>query len=400
MVAQSAPKLTHVCIQLWSPTRTRDNTKLCCPAYPCPDFLGEIDPKWSVNTSDDGDSLTKGNLEVLEIRGQNPLCTDCLSEWHRHTHFQKLQRLEICLDPESLLLMGQIAQAGFFQLLQDLYLEIHSPEQDNVDKNLCSLLAALRPLMSLSLNPISHPDVWRAILQLHGRTLKRLFTRSRLSNKQILNMPRFCTSLEQFQFDLQRSGGDRHEVNVYRALGAMPRLERLTLHLVGWLHYPDPSREYDDSVTELRTDEEKFHSMRLAVINSAVDADLARAIYTVISDTQATVNHSPRRSFSRLNLYYRSKAYIREQMTKDSFLPIAQVLQRNWVCKRDMRDTHADEVYISEILGAVRNYNSDVLNRPLANLKDGRLYERVWKDLWPEATGHWADSWHSLPLAR
>ena len=66
---------------------------------------------------------------------------------YRHSHFQDLQQLNIYLESGSLQLMVQLAQAGSFQSIRDLTLDIHPPVTDNVNLDLCSLFAALNPLV-------------------------------------------------------------------------------------------------------------------------------------------------------------------------------------------------------------------------------------------------------------
>lgn len=400
MVAQSAPNLTSVHLNWSHSTLFGPNLKFCCAPYPPPGFSVKIGPKRKVTSSGHDDSITKGHLKVLDIQGSKPLCTACFSQWHRHTHFQDLQRMNICLEPGSLQLMVQLAQADSFHSLRDLSLEVHSLDHDNMNSDLCSLFAALYPLAFLMLKEISDLDVWRTVLQRHGGTLRRLITRTSLSREYIEIMPQYCSSLERLEFELHRSGGDRYEVDCYKALGMLPRLESLILHLDCWVWDPNPPITVQTR-HGIYTDEERLHFIRLATINSAVDADLARSIFKLISDTQATVSDAPRRPFSRLRLRVSPALRIGEELAHD-FSKIGVALGRSWVCTRDARDTHEDDFHIHETNKSMRKRKdcSYLLDEPLADSAIGHLYERIWKEFWPEETGYWVDSWRSFPLAR
>jgi hypothetical protein len=145
----------------------------------------------------------------------------------------------------------------------------------------------------------------------------------------------------------------------------------------------------------------------MAFINSAVDANLARSIFCVISEAQKSVYTASSIPFARLELRINRTDRVGEEELDKNFDLVTLAMGRSWICNRDPRDTHREVTNVYETCESVRSREMQKINldMPWENFWEqfqlGRLYSKAWGELWPESAslGNWFDNWHSFPLA-
>jgi hypothetical protein len=285
-----------------------------------------------------------------------------------------------------------MAEAGVFKCLRILSLFNLGPQDMSV-----KLLSALRPLQSLSIRgqistrgQISETLV-SSILDRHGTSLKRLSLPSWFVDGYINDLCKACPNLRGLQLSLRRTHGDEQEVSSYQALGSFPRLERLTLLLDG--EDLNILEAYDEEGEK----ELQAQRMRSALINSAIDANLARSIFLAILAANRAVRPEIIPSFQYLNLrcFCGDTGYFQE---------LQQWIGRSWVCERERADIHSEEVIVQESRVRSRmmlmRFMMWGVEEDFKWHRDGKLYKPAWEAVWPEAKGktNWTEEWHSFPL--
>jgi hypothetical protein len=207
--------------------------------------------------------------------------------------------------------------------------------------------------------------------------------------------------------------GDAKEVRMYRALGSLPRLQTLSLALdcedvslnlqaVGFdptpIHpsFDDFDKEYSEThVAEragYRRKPRKGH-IRLAILNAAVDEDLARSIFDTISN--AKPNEDRTLPFERLELAPFRGIYTAEAGA------IIDVVAQWWLVERNQRTDRRDQILVTK-----KRYSEDLTEQeqeqlgPLGGL-DPEI-EPIFRKIWPgnpDGAGNWRLDWRSLPLS-
>ncbi|OGM41977.1 NCS1 allantoate transporter [Aspergillus bombycis] len=193
-------------------------------------------------TDEDGTSLSPASLKLLRIIDQVPLTARTLLEWGRHTRFSELETLELCslAEPKALMVWSQQLQ---FPKLKVLYLQVKAHaflEEDTPTTEFYEaathFIKSLPPLKELyfegwhsqvSVDPLGHH---------HGCCLRRLDLAGPqawqcLTERDILQLGEHCPLLESLDLMIPRSQGDATEVALYKAIGTLPHLKYLHLHL-------------------------------------------------------------------------------------------------------------------------------------------------------------------------
>ncbi|KAF1958311.1 hypothetical protein CC80DRAFT_28391 [Byssothecium circinans] len=388
MIAGAAPNLIDVCMtSLFSDGPERS----CCLPQASTGFPGIVQNRPQAYSD------SKGHLKSLELFRTEAICPDCLRKWSDRTHLEELERLYINVDFDTLEALAQMARNGEFKALQRLCLQVGWFGEGDGHEPLKLLLTALNPLVDLQVRSAHSGlgnNILQAILQCHGSSLKRLFIPYFTpSHDQIAELARSCPSLQQLEFGVQRTGGDYAEFHTYRLLGRIPRLQDVWMRM----NCGAPSNTVY-SHTEIYNDDERLHFIRLAFINSAVDANLARDIFHIIAESQSSVGSSTDVTLNCLEIRTVRAGSIGAEMVYKDFWQVTRALGRSWVCTRDPRDTYSDKLHCLET-DKIQEYH-ELLDKPLEDLPLGRLYVQAWKEIWPESTGHWVDDWHSFPLKR
>lgn len=80
------------------------------------------------------------------------------------------------------------------------------------------------------------------------------------------------------------------------------------------------------------------------------------------------------------------------------FEGVLEWIARSWICRRDPRDTHQDDVKIEEINSDTRLRNSELLEDDMDELMESEQFADIWKSIWPETGAGWKEEWQSIPL--
>ncbi|SPO01906.1 uncharacterized protein DNG_04579 [Cephalotrichum gorgonifer] len=248
-----------------------------------------------------GDTVRrKAALEVLYLRYHGLLNPSFILEWNSSVDFSSLRTLYLELSamaPSALGTLCEIAGAQGFQSLRDLSLMVGpmivsaNGDEMRVDPDLACLFSALRPLESLELRGQFGEVAFGAILRSHGQSLRALrllpvrFPDMQLDPfvltlDRIRALTRACPDLRDLELLVQRSKGNEEEVQTYRAIGELRRLDRLSLQLDSSILHPVSGVGVDSDDTTIDAMTETV--LRDAFINAAIDADLATGIFECI----------------------------------------------------------------------------------------------------------------------
>lgn len=254
-----------------------------------------------------------------------------------------------------------------------------------------------------------------------------------------------CPHLEELAIEMRRSRGDASEVALYRALGRLPRLRRLTLDLDaspaplvqvakedGAVSQDTPVEPWFDAwgAEYLQGAGMMYPSLRLhrkghlldVFVNSAINERLARSIFAVIDGAKRTI--TGRRgvvSLEKLEVSasngrgFPQRGYRNSPMMALSPY-LNEALGRKWLVTRSVRDDAQHVLHASQLchrcqcvskgtpqgwcgmMKLRRAREVDPQTRELVS--KGGPYAEVWTRLWPEkGDGNaWLDSWGSWPL--
>ena len=303
----------------------------------------------------------------------------------------------------------RVAQPDNFKSLYTLALSItlfdESPVQ--ADEPLVDvLLQTLRPLQNLELTGLMGESAFMVILHQHGATLARLkliteFQHPRstgspipfaISYAHIRDLRQQCPGPRDLELLLPHSKGDQQEVNMYRTLGQLPRLKRLSLLL-------DCSKRDTTGVIKmgcLQIGAHNTHIVRDCLINAAVDSSLARSISDLVFHSQKQSYGVPDPFFRQLKLRIVHAGVFGDDAWDAEFSRVLHWLGRSWHCERDPRDSHSEAFLVREIGEDDREGLRQWLDEDPSYVGDG--FKDIWTGLWPEKTGNWREDQASHPL--
>lgn len=373
---------------------------------------------------------SKGHLQKLALDGGGSTNSAQLITWSDHTDFSQLHSLEIRNEVrlEALRTLTRIAANGGFESLRMLALfvsPLESHEQPHMDEAASLLLQKIDPLESLELSGFIADRTFTVALHHHGATLRKLqFFPARehrmqvepyvISHHCIQELQKRCPNLRETELLIARTQGDEQEVKIYRALGKLPRLERASVVLDCWqpqgVSLDDASRHTEPQVSR---------RLREDLINSAIDSSLALAIFHAISSS----------TLQRLTLRVSAGGGgVGQEWCDVDFSNIRGWIARSWVVCKRKRDSAAargagsgedereeeEEITVREIEKGERKMliETEWLEDDLEAYYDGKIYKRVWSELWPDAPtedgkreregdakGKWSENWRSFPLS-
>lgn len=250
------------------------------------------------------------------------------------------------------------------------------------------------------------------LLPCHGETI---------SLETLHHLVENCPFIEELNIQINRSRGDIQEVAKYKAIGALPRLKRLSLKLDAsdlflLIGYDDEDEEAGREIPETRNDASFnsfdqqycdctfFHDylrprnghIRDAFINAALDQDLAKRIFqTIRSGNNTDGQNSCLLEF--LELRVRGAGQLRWDSMRGSEWGFDTVLHK---LGRTHRVTRKKNGEIETEVGDkeekfISRYYRDENGIPRILPFALKIYQRVW----PPKNEHWFHDWHSFPLA-
>ncbi|EGD86237.1 hypothetical protein H112_07167 [Trichophyton rubrum D6] len=299
------------------------------------------------------------SLYWLGISDNNVTAT-CFEALARYILFSSLRCLVLTGDIREDGIAWLVSKAGIFTSLEALTCDLTARDDDRYsfevrqrrDQAGVAVLAAFRPLKRLMLNDLYGRAVYDAALRYHGPTLQQLFLHSahdkillHASVKMIDNIRLTCPNLRKLRLSIRRSQGDRHEVEHYRALAKIPKLELLHLYLdpINYSRDPDSPETYD--LTRAPVVDDAY--IRQSLVNYAVDASLAASIFRIIAKNPFTGGYS---AFKDITVYVRT-GRAREISSGNPayasyFSFLHYLTHKSWKCTRGEA---SDEVVVKEI---------------------------------------------------
>ena len=423
-LVKSAPNLKEVQI-------TRREAPKNFTTVPIPSVLQK--PK----TEEQDIFLAPASLKLLRVIDLVPLAAMTLIEWGKHTNFSELETLELCslAEPKALVVWSQQLE---FPKLRVLYLQLKAPaflEEDAPTNELYE--AATQFLKSLPALRELYLEGWHSMVSLdplvhhHGCCLRKLDLAGPqawqcLTESDILQLGKHCPLLESLDLMIPRSQGDATEIALYRAIGTIPRLRYLHLHL----DVSDASlgRSQDNLETDMNQEfrrdfnlvrnintkppsEPSFdefgnnfsikdlggfyrsrngHVQRL-FRNSAIDSNLACSIFKAISGNKVIGSSQLERMIIRLQC----SAF--ETGTLLSHL--VHIFSCAWLVERNSRDDRRDEVFATQVASCP--YDEIYFKSKFPEFVEP--FKDVFRSVWPRPVGMeeesaWWNDWWSFPL--
>ena len=405
MVASTAPKLRHVLMRSEAPGDSLETRALYAARRP--PWQGFFPSRVSTSAEP---PVAKGCLKTLHLGGL-PLNTRQLEVWDSHTDFSKLCSLRIHnISLDAIEALVRVARSDNFKSLHTLALSIPIFDESSVQANKLSvdvLLQTLSPLQHIELTGLMGERTFMAILHQHGGTLAKLKlipgfqgvcstgppTPFVISYAHIQDLRQQCPGLRDLELLLPRSKGDQQEVDIYRALGQLPKLKRLSLLL-------DCSKRDITGVIKMGCLQLGAHNtpvVRDCLINAAVDSSLASSIFNLVYHSQKQSYGVPDPFFRQLKLRVVHAGVFGDVWEDDAdFSTILHWLGRSWHCERDPRDSHSEHLRVWEVGKDNREDLKQWLDEDPSYAGEG--FKDIWTGLWPEKTGDWREDWASFPL--
>ncbi|KAL2821142.1 hypothetical protein BJX63DRAFT_379471 [Aspergillus granulosus] len=327
------------------------------------------------------DEMGPGELESLSL---DPANETRLESWESAIDFSHLCNLQLWRARKATLARAQLYD---FSSLKSLALDVlndqHSIDASPVDRAVGTFLKSLPPLDSLHLTGPWAVETFKAVLQHHGRALRKisLYPSENRHLDQFLITPRkirligkHCPNLRDARLQVKRSAGDQEEQEIYQTVGALPKLRHLSLQLdiynlvkVG---------------LPMRSLEQNSEHVRRILINMAVDAKLAKEIACLIIS-------KGRVETVILDLGINATGILGD---------IARYMKRRWKCVRIPQSSTDDgQVAVQEIGVERRKRRQD---GEAATKLSG--FTSAFASVWPlqEDSPSWRHAWHSFPLQR
>jgi len=373
----------------------------------------------------------KGSITKLTLRGNSTTGIGRrLQRWTEYTDFSKLRCLELfdSVGPDALQILADMATDGEFKSLKELTFNTLGSNQNFDDEMVTdNLFSALPPLEALHIIANRKPAKITLALGHQGLSLKRLNHPLLISESTLSELRRSFPNLEDLSVVFRRSQGDEQEVRQYLALGALPRLRQLTLRIDGdFSEVPDWYTVEGDSFTN-----EQNQQIGAALIDSAIDAQLAQSIFSTILAASRKVRLGLIPSFECLKLRFENQdvmygSFGNQNVMYGDFGCLQQWVARSWTCERVRADVDSEEAFVQEYSTehereAMRQryidstgdsyYSDGSWDETFPNRKEP--YRPAWETLWPNAVGKgskfmdgfnsevttdWMDEWHSFPL--
>jgi hypothetical protein len=391
MVTGYAPAIRRVRVNYYAPARSASKRN----TTPWQGFLADSPDRHAAGQGEAAAVSKRGCLDTLYLSDDRRL-----EDWNARTDFGHLRRFElqyIMFGHPTLETLVRMARHDEFRSLRELGLAATWHEDKQGQDELISLfLLAVPPLKVLKLGLHFGERAFGAALRRHGSTLRRLHLDPDaeggfvLSPERICEMQQCCPGLDDVQLCIPRRQGGPEEVAIYRTLGRLPQLRRLTL----LLDCHNGLLEDDEEVKALNTlydaegdgqdpERDVYREIQLLVarktlINAAVDEALARAIFHEI----VNVVNAP---LERLFIDPKIPEFVFPDDIGSDFDHLAQWIGRSWVCTkyntRDRDDVLVRRKVVDKWYGWPEEAPSNV---------DEECID-LWTELWPRRAADWWD---------
>lgn len=353
----------------------------------------------SSNSESPDNPSTQGRLRSLKIDSGGYMGDEDFFPWERHSDFSHLRSLDLSgmVNVGFLRKLSNLAVTHTFSRLQALTLLYIDDVDDydygiELDEEWCRLLSSFPPMQSLIVGGVRELAL-AAVLTIHGASLRCLHIEDFIvSTKHIVQLHTSFASIRDLNIEVLRTGGNREEASVYRTLGALWTLEKLTLRLqcTAYRRGMDPDREMH--LIWPSEEEKDIKKMRIALrqvlVNAALNEELARSIFDTLlaANTNVQMLSSPKLSYIKLEMG--DASIVNGLRMSEDFLHILRWIGRQWVWKQGV----VEEFGTMKRLEAGEKVQDD-----LADSWFGEYYADLWWELWPKERG-WKENWKSFPL--
>ncbi|KAG9249485.1 uncharacterized protein F5Z01DRAFT_495796 [Emericellopsis atlantica] len=370
--------------------------------------------------NDQSTSTSKRALTSLSINFRPAITSYLVDRWKEVIDFSTLISLNLgVVKPELLPMLGDMAATGALRSLQVLELTPDLLEYDNVERtinDLCSLLKVLCPLRGLHLGRTRSHAVFDTLLETHGPHLRELSLDEPVvfTSKNAYRLAEVCRRVRDLNITIRRTGGDEAEVAFYHALGHLSRLESVSI--IFDCTRPEATGLINHGVfsSDKYNREARIGLVQDALVNVAIDEELARSMFLTIAQTQKRrANQTGSRQFLLRRLTVEcldSDLFGRGDYSHSELSILLEWLRGHWICESSigLRDpdailddkpggqAHKAVLARDESLQRKMEYEEDLYEH--LNGVDP-LVEDAWLRLWLYGRGDWKQSWKSQPLA-
>lgn len=349
------------------------------------------------------DARSKG-APLQNVKIDNGMSADVYQSWST----ANLRRLHIQWTHSAGLALADLAVRGELASLETLCLTNIYNSSDPAQAQLAmhQTMSNVVSLRHLRLSGCITKTIFDVITHCHGASLRSLYLdpyddadfypdedvdgRGELfvwSTTTVQQLIERCPLLEAVFVEMERTRGDRCEVAMYRALGTMPNMKHLLLHLRCAVDF-GPDVEVDDAIPSGSRHTPPVGVQKATFTNAAVDDTLAHAIFDVIS----------RQGQGRLQMLHLVPRIHTQSTYELTFYSVVRALTLPWACSRRADGTvgveamkkHETKKAIVDC-GTVLEYNQNCFKG------QEHIYPDVFLKLWP-GRGPWWEGWTSLPL--
>ncbi|KFY29855.1 hypothetical protein V494_08427 [Pseudogymnoascus sp. VKM F-4513 (FW-928)] len=353
----------------------------------------------------DKHSSPRGSLQFLKFSSSEGITIQLVKDWRASTDFSVLKTLKLGVQLQRDAAEFLTTNCSF-PSLANLSLHLHARHYsnpsdkkgyyDSANRFLCSL----PPLYTLHILGFDAPQTTLdTVLGHHGSSLHKLnLSRQRIAADNVLqrfleDIRDYCPLLEDLYLSIPRSKGDAAEVTLYKTLGSIPQLQRLSLYLEASYISEDCTNddylEYEEPIVPVNPTDyyiRRNNHTQDVLINSAVDEPLVRDIFWAIASGK-------RGDTSALDeLTVRTYCECAQRHSQASSLPtVITTLAGGWEVKRNPRDDSPQDLIVEDL-----RYLEEADDSPL-----DPFLEPIFRELWPakhNEGGNWRDDWSSRPL--
>ncbi|EGX97268.1 hypothetical protein CCM_01928 [Cordyceps militaris CM01] len=331
----------------------------------------------------------RGRLHNLTLH-EFEIGVEKLTEWTACTDdFKQLRSLALkcSVDLAAVKHLTQIALKNSFTALLSLEINVGAfyrvgEREADADPLAAKLLTALHPLQELLIRGAVRDKSFYAITIHHADTLQKLcFGGGRLDGKPPVTismaaagkLAQRCLQIVELELHIARTPGDERETAIYRSIGTLPHLRRLTLHL---LCNSKPALRFSDA-RDL-TDAMIASSIQGIYRQAAVDSALAHTMFGLLS------------AGSRLSLLELRPCGFSVSSPLGRWL---RWLGREWSVHRD-----AGNITLRERGVMIRQQALRQIQRQASSSGDSKIHKEAWDATWPPSSEKWWDDWASVPL--
>ena len=363
----------------------------------------------------EGASPSRGSLQYLRLGPLGDPSISFAEALSAATNFDILDTLELESNHNEATLKYFINYRYPSLVSFSLHFQSNGDGTEEYSEAADTLLRALPGLKSLKVSGAIRRANFDTIMNYHGPTLRTLsiWTCSepgyfKISHVEAIQLSQSCPRLDELKLRVTRSLGDKAEVAIYEALGKIRTLRRLTLSLDASQTqlFPDSEDDADEpptppndpafddfdqqiyDVSDFAFLRPRVGHVRRALMNSALDEALCRAIFQCISSAK------PEKSvlFDQLKLHIQGGGKFGHASA--DIYQITEEISHEWLVTRSPRDSSRHVLHIEDLGPVDKSWSKPGECLPS---KLGSIYRIIWPS--KSADEDWRNDWHSWPLS-